>query len=281
MNNFFSVLLTTLKNSIISVWTKVRYWLTPSFWQSKVLTGLRNFLQKLFDVKPHDKNDYFTVRNWMISRRLGFAVVIVVGLISLYFLITVAGSLGLGKAASDGVRVYRYTSIPLRFAEGNVKIKARSGYIAYEGNVKDGYAEGYGNLYSKDSNLIYSGEFGHGRYNGTGTLFYADGQTQYEGEFADNCFQGTGILYRLNGSKEYEGRAVCLTVAIISYLQVLFTVTDWYIVSFWLRRLRRSEIFIQAAAEYTVMMRIRWFIWRTYRQCIGSIRCRPAWRTNR
>lgn len=205
MNNFFSVLLTTLKNSIISVWTKVRYWLTPSFWQSKVLTGLRNFLQKLFDVKPHDKNDYFTVRNWMISRRLGFAVVIVVGLISLYFLITVAGSLGLGKAASDGVRVYRYTSIPLRFAEGNVKIKARSGYIAYEGNVKDGYAEGYGNLYSKDSNLIYSGEFEHGRYNGTGTLFYADGQTQYEGEFADNCFQGTGILYRLNGSKEYEG----------------------------------------------------------------------------
>lgn len=205
MNNFFSVLLTTLKNSIISVWTKVRYWLTPSFWQSKVLTGLRNFLQKLFDVKPHDKNDYFTVRNWMISRRLGFAVVIVVGLISLYFLITVAGSLGLGKAVSDGVRVYRYTSIPLRFAEGNVKIKARSGYIAYEGNVKDGYAEGYGNLYSKDSNLIYSGEFGHGRYNGTGTLFYADGQTQYEGEFADNCFQGTGILYRLNGSKEYEG----------------------------------------------------------------------------
>ena len=162
-------------------------------------------MQKLFDVKPHDKNDYFTVRNWMISRRLGFAVVIVVGLISLYFLITVAGSLGLGKAASDGVRVYRYTSIPLRFAEGNVKIKARSGYIAYEGNVKDGYAEGYGNLYSKDSNLIYSGEFGHGRYNGTGTLFYADGQTQYEGEFADNCFQGTGILYRLNGSKEYEG----------------------------------------------------------------------------
>ena len=133
-------------------------------------------MQKLFDVKPHDKNDYFTVRNWMISRRLGFAVVIVVGLISLYFLITVAGSLGLGKAASDGVRVYRYTSIPLRFAEGNVKIKARSGYIAYEGNVKDGYAEGYGNLYSKDSNLIYSGEFGHGRYNGTGTLFYADGQ---------------------------------------------------------------------------------------------------------
>lgn len=106
MNNFFSVLLTTLKNSIISIWTKVRYWLTPSFWQSKVLTGLRNFLQKLFDVKPHDKNDYFTVRNWMISRRLGFAVVIVVGLVSLYFLISVSGSMGFGKTASEGVRVY-------------------------------------------------------------------------------------------------------------------------------------------------------------------------------
>lgn len=205
MNNFFSVLLTTLKNSVISVWTKVRYWLTPSFWQSKVLTGLRNFLQKLFDVKPRDKNDYFTVHNWMISRRLGFAAVIVVGLVSLYFLITVAGSLGFGKSASEGVRVYRYNSIPLRFAEGDVKIKAKSGYIAYEGNVKDGYAEGHGNLYSKDSNLIYSGEFIHSRYNGTGTLFYATGQTQYDGEFADNCFEGTGILYRLDGSKEYEG----------------------------------------------------------------------------
>lgn len=205
MNNIFSVLLTTLKNSIISIWTKVRYWLTPSFWRSKVLTKLRGFLQKIFDVKPHDKNDYFTVRNWMISRRLGFAIVIVVGLISLYFVITVTGSLGFGKVASEGARVYRYNSIPLRFAEGNVKIKARSGYIAYEGNVKDGYAEGNGNLYSKDSNLIYSGEFAHSSYNGTGTLFYAGGQTKYEGEFADNCFQGTGILYRLDGSKEYEG----------------------------------------------------------------------------
>lgn len=205
MNNFFSVLLTTLKNSIVSVWTKVRYWLTPSFWQSKVLTGLRNFLQKVFDVKPRDKNDYFTVHNWMISRRLGFAAVIVVGLVSLYFVITVVGSMGFGKAASEGARVYRYNSIPLRFAEGDVKIKARSGYIAYEGNVKDGYAEGYGNLYSKDSNLIYSGEFAHSRYSGIGTLFYASGQTQYDGEFADNCFEGTGILYRLDGSKEYEG----------------------------------------------------------------------------
>lgn len=205
MNNFFSVLLTALKNRVVSVWTKVRYWLTPSFWQSKVLTALRTFLQKLFDVKPRDKNDYFTVHNWMISRRLGFAAVIVVGLLSLYFVVSFAGSMGGSTEASEGARVYRYNSIPLRFAEGNVKIKARSGYIAYEGNVKDGYAEGYGNLYSKDSNLIYSGEFEHNRYHGTGTLFYATGQTQYDGEFADNCFEGTGILYRLDGSKEYEG----------------------------------------------------------------------------
>lgn len=205
MNKFFSVLLTTLKNRVISIWTKLQYWLSPSFWQSKVLTGLRTFLQKLFDVKPRDKNDYFTVRNWMVSRRLGFAVVIVVGLISLYLLITFSGSMGLGKGASDGVRVYRYNSIPLRFADGNVKIKARSGYIAYEGNVSDGYASGYGNLYSKDSSLIYSGEFEHNQYNGTGTLFYPTGQTKYDGQFADNCFEGEGILYRVDGSKEYEG----------------------------------------------------------------------------
>lgn len=205
MNNFFSVLLTTLKNRVISIWTKVRYWLSPSFWQSKVLTGLRTFLQKIFDVKPKDKNDYFTVRNWMISRRLGFAVVIVVGLVSLYLLITFSGSMGFFQSASEGVRVYRYSSIPLRFAEGNVKIKARSGYIAYEGNVSGGYATGYGNLYSKQENLIYSGEFEHNRYNGNGTLFYPTGQTRYNGEFVDNCFEGSGTLYRVDGSKEYEG----------------------------------------------------------------------------
>lgn len=206
MSNFFSVLLTTLKNSIVSIWTKVRYWLSPNFWRSKVLTGLRRFLQKIFNVKPKDKNDYFTIRNWMISRRLCFAVVIVLGLASLYVLLTFASPFGLLQGASAGARVYRYNSVPLRFAEGNVKIKARSGYIAYEGNVKGGYATGSGNLYNKDAELIYSGNFEHNQYNGEGTLFYPTGQTHYTGAFVDNCFEGTGILYRTDGSIEYEGQ---------------------------------------------------------------------------
>lgn len=207
MNTLLKALLNTIKAKIISLWSKLRYWFNASFWQSKLISWLRSFLNRIFDVKPRDKNDYFATRHWLISRRLAFAIVLTVGILSLYLIIAVINPVGYMKDR-NGERTYRYTSIPLRFVEGTVKIKAHSGYIAYSGNVSKGYASGYGDLFDKDSNLVYSGNFEKNKYSGTGTLFYSNGQTQYKGEFADNLFEGTGIQYRLNGSKLYEGEFV-------------------------------------------------------------------------
>lgn len=204
MNTLLKALINTVKTKIISLWTKLRYWFNVSFWQSAFMSKVRALLNKLFDVKPRHKNDYFATRNWLISRRLAFAIVLSVGILSLYLIVVVINPAGYLKDR-DSVRTYRYTSIPLRFVEGNVKIKARSGYIAYSGNVSKGYATGYGELYDKDGDLVYSGDFDKNKYNGVGTLFYTNGQTEYKGDFVDNLYEGKGVQYRTNGSKLYEG----------------------------------------------------------------------------
>lgn len=104
--------------------------------------------------------------------------------------------------------VYSYRSIPLRFKDGDVKIKAKEGYIAYEGHVKGGYANGYGRLYTKDGTLAYEGDFVENRYEGNGILYYPSGAIQYKGTFLDNSFEGEGIFYSESGVKLYEGSFV-------------------------------------------------------------------------
>jgi hypothetical protein len=205
MDNLWKVLFNAVKAKITSIWSKLKYWTSASFWQSQFLSWVQNSLSSLFDIKPRHKKDYFTVRNWLISRKLAFSIVIAVGILSLTFLVLVVKPFSGLSSLTEGTKVYRYNSIPLRFAEGTVKIKARGGYIAYIGEVADGYASGQGELYKADGQLLYSGSFEKNQYNGNGTLFFSGGQTQYKGEFVNNEFEGTGTLYRRNGSKEYEG----------------------------------------------------------------------------
>ncbi len=203
MNQLLQVLMSTIKAKIVPIWTKLKYWTSKSFIESKLLSWVRDKLAHLFDVKPKDKHDYFAVRNWLISRKLAFSIVISVGIISICVLLTTINPVG--NMQGEGATVYWFNSIPLRFVEGPVRIKARSGYIAYDGHVSDGYASGYGMLYNKNEQLVYAGNFERSQYNGNGTLYYATGETKYKGEFVDNQFEGTGILYRQNGSKLYEG----------------------------------------------------------------------------
>lgn len=74
-NNLFSVLLSTIKSKITPIVTKLKYWLSPAFWQAKVLTKLREFLSRIFAVKPRHKRDYYGFFGWLVSRRLAHAVV--------------------------------------------------------------------------------------------------------------------------------------------------------------------------------------------------------------
>lgn len=206
MNNLLSVLLSTLKARITPLWTKFRYWTSWNFIRANILTKIRNALSNIFQVKPRDKNDYYPFLGYLISQRLARAIVIVVGILCLCYFVWINPVANIKEGMGTGEKVYNYNSIPLRFAEGNVKIKAKAGYVAYNGNVEKGYATGQGKLFDKDSALVYEGNFEKNKFSGQGSLYYPIGQVQYEGEFRDNVFEGEGKLYRENGAKQYAGQ---------------------------------------------------------------------------
>lgn len=206
MNNLISVLLSTLKARITPIWTKLKYWTSWNFIKANILAKIKNALSKIFQVKPRHREDYYPVLGYLISRRLAHAIVIVVGILCLSYLVWVNPVANYTADSGEGLKTYSYNSIFLRFAKGNVRIRAKSGYIAYEGNVEKGYATGYGQLFNKEGGLVYKGNFAENKYSGQGTLYFPIGQMQYEGEFLNNTFEGNGILYRENGTRRYNGQ---------------------------------------------------------------------------
>ena len=208
MVNLLKVLFSAIKAKIVPLWTRFKLFTNKTFLQSRVITVIRKFFVKIFNVKPRDKKDYFTFRRWMVSRRLCYAITLALGILSLYFIFVIAKPFGSKSGSSDGYKVYKYNSQLLKLQDGNVKIKAKGGYIAYVGAVKKGYCEGEGSLYNKSGSLVYQGNFSESKYSGKGTLYYASGQAKYIGEFENNLFNGEGTYYRSNGSKEYVGEFV-------------------------------------------------------------------------
>lgn len=206
MNNLISVLLSTLKARITPIWTKLKYWTSWNFIKANILTRIRNALSSIFNIKPRHKKDYYPLLGYLISRRLAHAIVIVVGILCLSYLVWVNPIMNIKEGMGSGEKVYFYNSLPLRFAKGTVKIKAKGGYVAYEGNVEKGYTTGYGQLFDKNGTLLYKGNFERNEFSGQGSLYYPIGQMQYEGEFQSNAFEGEGTLYRENGTKKYTGQ---------------------------------------------------------------------------
>lgn len=206
--NLFKILSAAFKAKIVPIWTKFKLFMSKTFWQAKATTVIRNFFVKLFNVKPRDKKDYFTFRKWMISRRLAYAIVVSLGIISLVFIFAIAKPFGSKSAAKDGMKTYKYNSIFLKLVNGNVKIKAKDGHIAYVGHVDDGYATGEGKLYNKSGKLVYQGDFKESKFEGKGTQYYATGQAEYVGDFSNNQFNGEGTYFRMTGSKAYAGAFV-------------------------------------------------------------------------
>lgn len=205
MNDLLSVLLSTLKARITPIWTKLKYWTSWNFIKTKILTKIRNFLTTIFQVKPKDKDDYYPIFGWLISKKLARAIVIVVGILCVCYFVWINPIGNITEGMGSKERIYNYNSLPLRFEKGAVKIKAKSGYIAYEGNVEKGYATGQGCLYDENGQTVYKGNFEKNEYSGQGTLYYPIGQVKYAGTFLENQFEGTGTLYRENGTKQYTG----------------------------------------------------------------------------
>ncbi len=203
MNRLFNTLFSAFRAKATGFWNKFRLLLTPSFWQTKVITKLRQFFSKLFDVRPRDKKDYYPVFRWLVSKRLAYAIMVSLCVVC----VVVLWQIGSGWIAKSGTGdpTYRYNSIVLKFYSGKARVTAHDGYVAYVGGVEKGAAEGQGALYNANGDLVYEGAFSSSQYNGMGTLYYPGGGVRYSGEFIENLYDGTGKEYSVGGVLEYEG----------------------------------------------------------------------------
>lgn len=204
MGNLIQIILAAIKAKITPIWTKIKLFTNWNFLKTRVFTKIRQWFVQLFGIKPKDKKDYYSVGRWLISRKLCISVAILLGVLGLYYLVFVNPP-SIFISAEDGFKTYSYDSIPLRFADGKVRIKAKSGYVAFEGDVTSGEVKGKGTLYRQNGSKVYEGDFSGNRFNGKGTRYFPDEQVQYIGEFEDNLYCGNGKLFRANGNLEYEG----------------------------------------------------------------------------
>ena len=202
-NDLLSILIQTIKSKMTGLVTKIRLYTSWAYVKTRIVIKIRDFFVNLLGIKPRDKDDYYTIGRWMLSKRLVYAAVIIIGVLSIWY---ISSETSLFKNFSeDGVKTYKYNSLRLRTAKGHVRITGKSGYLAYDGNVENGYANGEGVLYNPAGNTVYTGNFEENNYEGYGTQNYPTGSLHYVGDFHDCYYEGNGTLYRENGTKEYAG----------------------------------------------------------------------------
>jgi hypothetical protein len=183
--------------------------LTVAFWRTKGVAIIRQFFNNIFNVKPKDKDDYYSVLRWRISKKFAYALAILIGIVSLYYVLLLSPVAIVGKSSGNSsLPVYRYNSLAVRFYDGACRIKARDGHIAYEGSVSKGVVKGEGRLFDKEGELVYDGTFDKNMFNGEGKLYYGDGELKYEGAFQSNLMSGMGKLYAESGSLQYDGEFI-------------------------------------------------------------------------
>ena len=198
------VLINAIRSRFIRLFGRLRYLFTPGYIRTRVISRVTRFFSRLFDVRPRNRSDYYTIFRWQISRKLAFLIVVMIGVLSFAYIYT-AYIRGWTRTRGEDIRTYDYDSILLKFAKGKVRIRGRSGYLAFEGAVRGGSCNGEGVLYDVNGGVVYRGNFTRSMYEDQGTRYYQDGTVWYTGDFHENLFQGTGRLYRENGSLEYDG----------------------------------------------------------------------------
>lgn len=203
-NNLIQVLLASMKAKITPLVTKFKQYTSWNFIRTKFIAKIREFFVKLFDVRPKNKKDYYECFGWLVSKKLAYAIVIVIGVLSMIYLYSIRSSY-LPQKQEDGIKTYDYNDVMLRFAKGKVRIRGKSGYLAYSGAVEKGGVNGYGTLYAPDGTVLYQGSFEDNEYEGSGTQYYPEGTLHYKGSFSGNLYEGNGKLYRENGTLAYEG----------------------------------------------------------------------------
>lgn len=204
MNSLYQKMINSIKAKIAPWWTKIELFTSPEYLKGKIFVPGVSFFQKATDLRPRDKDDYYQMLGFLISKRLAFVLAALIGVLSIWY-VTAVQPLKVFISDENGIKTYAYNSLPLRFTDGKVKILGQSGYLAYEGEVKGGNVSGFGVLYRKDGTRVYEGEFAENKFQGNGTSYYPTEQVQYVGSFQKNLYHGEGSLYRKNGSLEYAG----------------------------------------------------------------------------
>ena len=113
--NLFNVLFSTIKSRFAAIVSRLRLWLSWNYLRTRIIGGIRDFFYRLLDVKPKNKNDYYTVFGWMISKKLAYAIVVIIGVLSLWY-ITATTKIFDKLTQNGGLRTYSYNSVLLRLA---------------------------------------------------------------------------------------------------------------------------------------------------------------------
>ena len=172
----------------------------------RIVAKIKKIFGSMAEVNPKKEEDYCLVLGLPVGRRLILWILLAAAAVSLGCILLVMPESGM----ADGVRTYRYNALPLRFTSGQVRILAKSGYVAYEGEVSGGMASGRGILYRNDGSLVYEGEFQNKKYQGEGKLYDAGGKLVYTGNFVKDRISYQELLGKsvTEVAQMYTGRCV-------------------------------------------------------------------------
>lgn len=175
----------------------------------KLSSKVDSLRENLFSLKkPKSLDDYYRFGGFLLSKKLGKMLFVLVLIVCLWCMISVfLPKLKLMKKLepTSGAKDCYFDANSLKNYTGSVRVSSKKNDARYEGNLTEGVAEGLGVLYDKNAKLLYRGDFSNNCFNGKGELYYGDGQVRYIGEFLRNLFSGEGTLYSEDGKLSYVG----------------------------------------------------------------------------
>ena len=112
-NSLLNILIQTVKSKMTGFVTKFRMYTSWSFIKTRVVVKIREFFSNLLGFKPRNKEDYYAVGRWMISKRLVYAAVLIVGVVSIWYISTETSLFR--HFDEDGIKTYDYKRLELKY----------------------------------------------------------------------------------------------------------------------------------------------------------------------
>ncbi len=181
---------------------KLRRFLNPNGFATRVMSDLRTESKRIIGGKPQSLADYFSVGNYYVAKKLVLMLVVLMILLPVLYLkflhpIICTNFLTVTMVVNSAEQMGYTGKVKLLDAEG--------GRLIYHGDLAEGRVTGDGSLYNAQGELVYQGQFLLEKYEGTGETFWPNGAVKYQGTFANNLYEGQGTVFDAAGSMVYEG----------------------------------------------------------------------------